>query len=136
MWGSSSQAANQGIALLQAYKISSDKKYLNGALGNFDYLMGRNATGYCFLTGFGSKQVMFPHHRVSDADGVVEPVPGLLSGGPNPGQQDKCEGYITKIADESFLDATCSYSTNEIAINWNAPMVYLAASLEIFQGNF
>jgi endoglucanase len=136
MWGSSSQAANQGIALLQAYKISSDKKYLNGALGNFDYLMGRNATGYCFLTGFGSKQVMFPHHRVSDADGVVEPVPGLLSGGPNPGQQDKCEGYVTKIADESFLDATCSYSTNEIAINWNAPMVYLAASLEIFQGNF
>jgi endoglucanase len=136
MWGSSSQAANQGIALLQAYKISSDKKYLNGALGNFDYLMGRNATGYCFLTGFGSKQVMFPHHRVSDADGVIEPVPGLLSGGPNPGQQDKCEGYITKIADESFLDATCSYSTNEIAINWNAPMVYLAASLEIFQGNF
>ena len=136
MWGSSSHAANQGIALLQAYKISSEKKYLNGALGNFDYLMGRNATGYCFLTGFGSKQVMFPHHRISNADNVVEPVPGLLSGGPNSGKQDKCKGYVSDFADESFMDAMCSYSTNEIAINWNAPMVYLATSLEILQRNF
>ena len=136
MWGSSSHAANQGIALLQVFRINSDKKYLAGALGNLDYLLGRNATGYSFLTGFGSKQVMFPHHRPSEADGIVEPVPGLLSGGPNPGQQDKCEGYPTKIADESFLDATCSYSTNEIAINWNAPMVYLAAALEALQKKF
>ena len=136
MWGSSSHAANQGIALLQAYRISSDKKYLVGALGNLDYLLGRNATGYSFLTGFGSKQVMFPHHRPSASDEILEPVPGLLSGGPNPGQQDKCEGYVTKIADESFLDVTCSYSTNEIAINWNAPMVYLAAALEALQKKF
>ncbi len=136
MWGSSSHAANQGIALLQVYRINLDEKYLAAALGNLDYLLGRNATGYSFLTGFGSKQVMFPHHRPSEADGIVEPVPGLLSGGPNPGQQDKCEGYPTKIADESFLDATCSYSTNEIAINWNAPMVYLAAALEALQKKF
>ncbi|PWK16861.1 endoglucanase [Arcicella aurantiaca] len=136
MWGSSSHAANQGIALLQAFQISKDKKYLVGALGNLDYLLGRNATGYSFLTGFGSKQVMFPHHRPSEADGIIEPIPGLLSGGTNPGQQDKCEGYTTKIADESFLDVTCSYSTNEIAINWNAPMVYLAAVLEALQRNF
>ncbi len=133
MWGSSSHAANQGIALLQVYRINSDKKYLVGAMSNLDYLLGRNATGYSFLTGFGSKQVMFPHHRPSEADGIKEPVPGLLSGGPNPGQQDKCEGYTTKIADESFLDVTCSYSTNEIAINWNAPMVYLAAAIEVLQ---
>lgn len=136
MWGSSSHAANQGIALLQVYRINSDKKYLVGALSNLDYLLGRNATGYSFLTGFGSKQVMFPHHRPSEADGIKEPVPGLLSGGPNPGQQDKCEGYTTKIADESFLDVTCSYSTNEIAINWNAPMVYLAAAIEVLQKKF
>lgn len=136
MWGSSSHAANQGIALLQVYRINFDKKYLVGALSNLDYLLGRNATGYSFLTGFGSKQVMFPHHRPSEADGIQEPVPGLLSGGPNPGQQDKCTGYPTKIADESFLDATCSYSTNEIAINWNAPMVYLAAAIEVLQKKF
>ena len=136
MWGSSSHAANQGIALLQAYKIKPDKKYLVAALGNLDYLLGRNATGFSFLTGFGSKQVMHPHHRPSEADGIVDPIPGLLSGGPNPGQQDKCTTYTTKIADESFTDDVCSYASNEIAINWNAPMVYLAAAIEALQKQF
>ncbi|HEY1053500.1 MAG TPA: glycoside hydrolase family 9 protein [Emticicia sp.] len=136
MWGSSSHAANQGIALLQAFQITSDKKYLNGALSNLDYLLGRNAVGYSFLTGIGSKQVMHPHHRPSEADVIVDPVPGLLSGGPNPGQQDKCTTYTTKIADESFTDDVCSYASNEIAINWNAPMVYLAGAIEALQKKF
>ncbi len=133
IWGSSSLAANQGIALLQAYKISSDKKYFNAAIGNLDYLLGRNATGYSFLTGFGSKFPMHPHHRPSESDGIVEPVPGLLSGGTNVGRQDKCNVYTSFFADESYADDVCSYSTNEIAINWNAPLVYLAAALEAFQ---
>lgn len=136
VWGSSAVAANQGILLLQAYRHSGNKTYLLAALGNLDYLLGRNATGYCFLTGFGQKQVLHPHHRPSVADGVALPVPGLLSGGPNPGQQDKCPGYPSRIADESFLDADCSYASNEIAINWNAPLVYLAAALEWYQGDF
>ena len=129
-WGSSSVAANQGVALLYAYKITKDRKYVNAALENLDYLLGRNATGYSFLTGFGSKQVMHPHHRPSIADGIVEPVPCLLSGGPSPGQQDKCTTYTSKFADESFTDDDCSYASNEIAINWNAPMVYLSAAIE------
>lgn len=135
VWGSSAVAANQGIALIQAFKISGNRKLLDAALGNLDYLLGRNATGYSFLTGFGSKQVMHPHHRPSVADGITEPVPGLLSGGPNPGQQDKCPGYPNNFADESFVDADCSYASNEIAINWNAPFVYLASALEILLGN-
>jgi endoglucanase len=136
MWGSSGYAANQGIALLQAYKLTKDKKYLNGALSNLDYIFGKNAVGYSFLTGFGTKQVLHIHHRPSEADGIDKPVVGLLSGGTNKGKQDKCTGYTTDIADECFLDQSCSYSTNEIAINWNAPMVYLAAAIEALQGDF
>jgi endoglucanase len=85
IWGSSSVAANQGIVLINAYFITKDKKYIDGALSNVDYLLGRNATGYSFLTGIGYKQVMRPHHRPSIADKVYYPVPGLLSGGPHPG---------------------------------------------------
>lgn len=129
-WGSSSIAANQGIVLLHAYRLTGNRKYLNGALSNLDYLLGRNATGYSFVTGFGSKQVMHPHHRVSMADGVKEPVPGLLSGGPNAGKQDKCASYTSNFPDESFTDDDCSYASNEIAINWNAPLVYLVVALE------
>jgi endoglucanase len=135
IWGSSAVAANQGIALVQAYQLTGDKKYLNHALFNLDYLLGRNATGYSFVTGYGSKPVMHPHHRPSIADGVEEPVPGLLSGGPNASapRQDKCPGYPSTAADEVFVDADCSYASNEIAINWNAPLVYLVAAIEALQ---
>jgi len=136
IWGSSAVAANQGIALVQAYRITKDVKYRNQALTNLDYLLGRNATGYSFVTGFGDKRVMNPHHRPSVADGIVEPVPGLLSGGPNgrAPQQDKCQGYPANSSpDETFVDQSCSYASNEIAINWNAPLVYLAWALEATQ---
>jgi endoglucanase len=129
VWGSSAVAANQGVAMLQAYKLTKDKKYLDYALSNVDYLLGRNGTGYSFVTGMGDKTPMHVHHRPSEADGVQEPIPGLLSGGPNPGQQDKCV-YPTLVADESFIDDFCSYASNEIAINWNAPLVYLLNAVE------
>jgi len=130
IWGSNSVAANQGILLIQAYKLSKQKKYLDWALTNLDYILGRNATGYSFVTGYGHKTPMFPHHRISEADGIAEPVPGLIVGGPNPGQQDGCTTYPSKIPDESYTDTVCSYASNEIAINWNAPAAYLAGALE------
>lgn len=129
VWGSSSVAANQGILLINAWLLTGDKKYVAGALSNLDYLLGRNATGYSFVTGIGSYRVMHPHHRPSVADGIAEPVPGLLSGGPNPGQQDRCK-YLFNDPETSFTDEDCSYASNEIAINWNAPAVYLVAALE------
>ncbi|UHG90388.1 glycoside hydrolase family 9 protein [Spirosoma oryzicola] len=138
IWGSSAEAANQGIALLQAYRFTDSPKrnqYLRYALSNLDYLLGRNAVGYSFVTGFGDKTPMHPHHRPSVADGIDEPVPGLLSGGTNANaaRQDKCAGYTSTVADEVFIDADCSYASNEIAINWNAPLVYLATALEALQ---
>jgi len=133
-WGSSAVAANQGIVLINAYLITKNDKYLKGALSNADYILGRNATGYCFVTGAGTKYPMHPHHRQSVADGVAEPVPGLLSGGPNPGKEDKCN-YAYSEPETSFVDDDCSYASNEIAINWNAPLVYLLNGLEfLFSG--
>lgn len=132
IWGSSAVAANQGIALIQAYRLTGDRQYINLAISNLDYLLGRNATGYSFVTGFGPKSTRHPHHRPSETDGIEDPVPGLLAGGPNPGQQDNCD-YPSKAADESYVDAYCSYASNEIAINWNAPLVYLAGAIEALQ---
>jgi endoglucanase len=130
IWGSNSVATNQGILLIQAYKLSKNRKYLDWALTNLDYVLGRNATGYSFVTGYGHKTPMFPHHRLSEADGIADPIPGLIVGGPNPGQQDGCKTYPSKIPDESYTDSVCSYASNEIAINWNAPAAYLAGALE------
>jgi len=130
LWGSNAMAANQGIALVTAYRLTNDATYLDGARANLDYLLGRNATGYSFVTGFGTRSTLHPHHRPSQADTVAAPVPGLLAGGPNPGQQDHCPGYPSPRFDRSYLDDVCSYASNEIAINWNAPLVYLAAAVD------
>jgi endoglucanase len=130
VWGSNSVAANQGILLIQAFKLTENRKYLDFALSNLDYILGRNATGYSFVTGFGHKPPMFPHHRLSEADGIADPIPGLLVGGPNPGQQDGCKTYPSRIPDESYTDAVCSYASNEIAINWNAAAAYLAGAID------
>ena len=129
VWGSNSTAANQGILLLYAYRISGKQDYLQAAADNADYLLGRNATGYCFVTGLGARSPMHPHHRVSVADGVTEPVPGLLVGGPNPARQDGCS-YGSIETEMAYTDDDCSYASNEIAINWNAPAVYLFNAIE------
>lgn len=128
-WGSNSNAANQGIALINAYLITKDKKYIDAALTNVDYLLGRNATGYCFVTGAGDKPTMRPHHRPSVADGIIDPVPGLLAGGPNSGMQDHAY-YLFTEPEIAYSDTDGSYASNEIAINWNAPAVYLLNAVE------
>lgn len=135
-WGSNSRAANQSLVLIQAFNYTKDSSYLKAALANLDYLTGRNPTGYCYVTGFGTKPSNNIHHRPSQADGVPSAVPGLLVGGPNPGQQDKCPGYpANKQPAFSYVDSECSYATNEIAINWNAPLAYISGSLQsIFSG--
>lgn len=135
-WGSNSVAGNQGMALLQAYRLTGDPAYRDATLANLDYLLGRNATGYSFLTGRGNRTPMHIHHRSSEADTVTAPVPGLLAGGSNPGQQDRdnCTAsgveYPSDRPARSYVDHLCSYASNEIAINWNAPLVYVAALLD------
>jgi len=132
IWGSNAVAANQGMALIQAYQLSHNKKYLVCALDNLDYILGRNGTGYSYVTGYGSKTPMHPHHRPSVADGVTDPVPGLLVGGPNPGMQDHVR-VLSTVPDEAYIDDDKAYAVNEIAINWNAPFAYLANALEALQ---
>ena len=52
-----------------------------------------------------------------------------LSGGPNPGKQDRVY-YEHSEPETAFSDTDGSYASNEIAINWNAPAVYLFNAIE------
>jgi endoglucanase len=57
----------------------------------------------------------------------------LVSGGPNSGLQDpiaKSAGLAGKAPQRCFIDHIESYSTNEVAINWNAPLAWIAAFLD------
>ncbi len=133
VWGSNAVILNQAMVLAAAYRIEARPDYLNAAQSALDYVLGRNGPGTSFVTGFGTRSPLHPHHRPSEADGIAAPFPGMLVGGPNPGQQDRagCRApYPSALPALSWLDDMCSYASNEVAINWNAPLVYVAAALQ------
>ena len=133
-WGSNSIAANKGMVLIHAYILTKEEKYFNAAIGLADYLLGRNPLDKSYLTGFGVNPVMNPHHRISQADGIEAPVPGMLSGGPNASANDagtcKQDYAKGKPVAEAYYDNACSFASNEVAINWNAPFAYLVGSIQ------
>jgi endoglucanase len=61
------------------------------------------------------------------------PPPGALAGGPNasPSDQDALDHAVmdSGVA-KRYVDMIGSYSTNEVAINWNAPLTWVAAYLD------
>lgn len=128
VWGSNGLAANQSLILLSAFDLTNDGSYFSAANSNLDYLLGRNPLNYSYVTGFGDNSPRNPHHRVSISDNISEPVPGLLAGGPNSGQQDGCN-YSSNLPALSYVDDICSYASNEIAINWNAPFLFVVAGI-------
>lgn len=130
-WGSNGTIANKGMVLIHAYILTKDEKYLNAANGIVDYVLGRNPLDMSYLTGYGVKSTMNPHHRPSQSDKIDDPIPGMIAGGPNPSATDCAKSYVVpNAAAKSYYDNSCSYATNEVAINWNAPFAYVIGSLQ------
>ena len=143
VWGSNAVAGNQGVFLLYAYYVTGEQKYYEAAKKVVDYLLGKNPLDMSFLTGFGTKSAKLPHHRPSTADKITEPIPGMIVGGPQPGGEDigtkswECKDYVSgKTPATAYIDNRCSYATNEVAINWNAPFAYLTGAMEALNAGF
>jgi endoglucanase len=128
VWGSNGVVANYGVQLLVAHALQPDAAFLHAAIDNLHYLLGRNPFSLSYVTQLGANPYRHPHHRPSGADSNAEPWPGLLSGGPNARRQD---APMRKLPDlppmKMFVDEQESYASNEVAINWNAPLVFLLA---------
>ena len=115
--------ANAGIILGLEGKTDAANEILN-------YLLGKNPLGTCFVTGFGTVSPQTPHHRPSMAKNAAQP--GMLVGGVNSNLEDSAaKAYCkTSPAAKCYIDNSESYSTNEITIYWNSPLVYLLAVTE------
>ena len=133
-WGCNSEGCCwRGIECLYAYRLTGDEKYRTNAERCLNYILGQNATGYCYVTGFGTKPTSHPHHRLSFSH-PKGTLPGFLAGGPNPARQDaETDGvkYPKDVpADESYLDYQPSYASNEVTINWNVTLFALSAGID------
>ena len=130
IWGSNAVVANYGMQLVIANAVQPNARYLETALENLHYLLGRNTLSLSFVTQVGANPLRHPHHRPSGADENAEPWPGLLAGGPNRGRQDAAMRKLPADLPPAkmYLDDQAAYSANEVAINWNAPLIFLLAA--------
>ena len=130
IWGSILPIMGNAMAMLLHHRLTGREEMRDAALNQLHYALGLNALDTCFITGFGEKPVLHPHHRPSGADGIEAPVPGLISGGPNkvfpyPSTREKLGPDVPPA--KYFMDETPSADTNEIAIYWNSPAIFVAA---------
>lgn len=131
VWGSNAVVANYAMQLLVANALRPDARYRDAALDHIHYLLGRNTHSLSFVSAVGENAMRHPHHRPSGADRNDAPWPGFLAGGPNARRQDEA---MKKLPDglapaKMYLDGQASYATNEVAINWNAPLVFVLAAM-------
>jgi endoglucanase len=110
--------------------LQKNEEFLQAAAENLHYLVGRNCWDLSWITQLGRRAFEHPHHRPSGADNIPAPWPGLLSGGPNAYPGDRVAAQLPKSPPmKMYKDDQGAYSLNEIAINWNAPLVFLLAAL-------
>jgi endoglucanase len=111
-WGANGSVARITMNLQIAYRFTGDRRYLDASVRQIDHLFGRNYYARSQVTGVGNEPPLFPHHRPSMTTGRAWP--GLLVGGGNPGPTD-------------WVDIQGMYEQNEVALNWNAALVYALA---------
>jgi endoglucanase len=131
-WGSNMGIASNGELLYMAARVADEKaapKYKTAASKELDYLLGANAMGYSFVTGYGIFCPKNVHHRPSIAAGG-KAMPGMLVGGADNALEDDYAKKICKNEAPSmcYVDSDASYSTNEVTVYWNSPLIYILAA--------
>ncbi len=127
-WGSNMTIANNGMLMRMAYNLTNDEGYKKLAKRQLDYLLGENPLGICFVTGFGTVTPKQPHHRPSQVKG--EAMPGMLVGGADGALEDSYAKAVLygQAPALCYADNAQTFSTNEVTIYWNSPLIYLLAA--------
>ncbi|NUT33459.1 MAG: glycosyl hydrolase family 5 [Hamadaea sp.] len=133
-WGSNNLVLNNLVVIATAYDLTGDARFRRGVVAGMDYLLGRNALNISYVTGYGEVNAHNQHsrwyaHQLNPS--LPNPPKGTLSGGPNSGIQDplaqqKLTGCVGQFC---YIDDIESWSTNELTINWNAPLAWVSAFL-------
>ncbi|WP_066586168.1 glycoside hydrolase family 9 protein [Cellulomonas timonensis] len=130
-WGSNGQIANNANVIALAHDFTGQAKYRAGVYSALDYLQGRNPLNQSYISGYGEKAVRNVHHRFwanqASSSLPIAP-PGVLSGGPNSELQDPYAAAQLAgcSAQKCFVDHIEAYSVNEVTVNWNSALAWLA----------
>ncbi|MGQ4340394.1 glycoside hydrolase family 9 protein [[Kitasatospora] papulosa] len=138
VWGSNSQVLNNMIVLATAHDLTGEAAYQDAVLSGADYLLGRNPLNQSYVTGYGERDSRNQHHRFwahQNDSALPNPAPGSIAGGPNltaiasgdPVAAQKLSGCAPAMC---YIDDIGSWATNEITVNWNAPLAFIASYLD------
>ncbi|MDG4790097.1 glycoside hydrolase family 9 protein [Micromonospora sp. WMMD1102] len=131
-WGSNNLIVNNAIVLATAFDLTGRDRYRDGVLQTMDYIFGRNALNQSYVTGYGEVASRNQHSRWYARQlnpELPNPPRGTLAGGPNsaiqdPVAQQKLRGCAPQFC---YIDDIESWATNELTINWNSPLSWIAA---------
>lgn len=134
VWGSNMTVCNRGMLFILAAMTSKENadRYTEDACNMLHYLLGRNALNRSYVTGFGEHAYHNPHNRPTACDGIDDPMPGWVSGGPFKTPCDEDAKKLIPVGTppmKCHADVIGSYSTNEITIYWNSPAIFMTAAL-------
>lgn len=135
-WGSNGSVLNNLMVLALAHDFTGEARFAEAVVNGMNYLLGVNPLDRSYVTGYGERPTENPHHRFwahqLDKD-YPPPPPGAVAGGPNTSLQDPYAqgmGLAGCAPQTCYVDHIESFSTNEITINWNAPLAWVAAFLD------
>ena len=131
-WGSNSLILNNLVVVASAYDITGRDKFRTAVYEGMDYILGRNALNQSYVTGYGEVASQNQHSRwyARQLDpNLPNPPQGSLAGGPNssiqdPVAQSKLAGCVGQFC---YIDDIQSWSTNELTINWNSALSWVAS---------
>ncbi|MBI2430323.1 MAG: glycoside hydrolase family 9 protein [Ignavibacteriales bacterium] len=131
-WGSNSVAMGHAYDLIMGYEATKHQRYLEGALDQLHYMLGRNTFGLSFVTGVGVNAVKHPYHQFSMLSEHDVPVPGMLVAGCN--AYSRLNGKtISQFHGRSYEDSEKNYYVNEPAINYTASFMFVASYFSSFR---
>jgi endoglucanase len=126
-WASNKTALDNAVLLLVANAVFANQGYVDAAIEQLHYVLGRNGLAKSYVTGYGTNPVKNPHNRTMFAIGRL--VPGVLVGGPNGDAQDgitpASQGQL------SYVDRLQAYASNENSVEYNAPLVFVSGLLTL-----
>jgi endoglucanase len=128
-WGSNGRILNNLVVLATAGSVDA-------VATGMDYLLGRNALGQSYVTGYGTDT---PRRLRTRQFGPGPLPPGAIAGGANsthtPGfpSDPRLSGLPPQLC---YLDEPTSETTNDICIRWNAPLAFIAVYLSAQNAGF
>ncbi len=136
-WGSNSSVLNNQVVLGTAFDLTSDQRFADAVLESMDYLLGRNALNLSYITDYGHVFSQNQHSRwfANQLEpGLPNPPSGSVSGGPN-SMVDTWDPVIQGLYSPDYMcapqlcyiDDIQSWATNEITVNWNSAMSWVAS---------